>query len=300
MGTKNPVPADGFLEAIKPTQRTLRGNPSEPDGAEGEVDRRRTDKPPNSSLKLAFTLSTYRLCDFVHLGLKQLRRLCPEADILASDDSSPESRGIEALAKQHGAAYICSKVRRGHFAADFNSFINALVFAKARECDVAVKVSQRFIFRKAEAVEAIRRAFENQDICVVTPGQPRVNGQAGSASQGFGRFTTLSDIVAIRVGAISPEEFLHMYRSRIVTEKTPWASFLECAIDDLHRKFAGRTVKLEELTNPQPDPWYLRRYQATDQDYRALAKEHGFNGLFTTAEWAQIERRNYLCRPRVA
>lgn len=217
-----------------------------------------------------------------------------------SDDVSPESPGIAALASQNGAAYLCSPKRRGHFAAAFQSIVNSLVFAKARECDVAITVSQRFIFRKPEGIEAIRRTFENPEICAATPGQPRrVNGE-NRAAQGFAQFTTLSDVVCIRVGSISPEEFVHMYRHRLLTEKAPYASFIEVAVDDLHsRKFPGKTLKIEELTNPQLDPIYLRRYQHRPEDYRKLASEHGFGGAFTTEEWSMIEKRSYLCKPKV-
>lgn len=251
-------------------------------------------------MKLAFTISAYRLCDFVHLGLKQLRRLSPESEILVSDDISPESPGIAALASQNGAAYICSKKRRGHFSGDIQSLVYALGFARDRECDVAVKVSQRFIFRKVEAIEAIKRAFENPNICAATPGQPRVNGHAPAAAKGFGQFTTLSDVVSIRTNALSPEELLHMYRKKITTDRAPWASFIEICVDLLHsEKFPGRTLKLEELTNPTSDPIFLRRYQASDVQYRQLAGEHGFGGAFCCDEWARIDGRRYLCRPRV-
>lgn len=251
-------------------------------------------------MRLAFTLSSYRLCDFVHLGLKQLRKLTPESPILVSDDVSPESPGIASHASQHCAAYTCSAKRRGHFAADAQSLITSLVFAQARECDVAVKVSQRFIFRKSESIEALRKAFENPEILMVTPGQPKqVNGH-NRAAQGFAQFTTLSDVVAIRVGAISAEELLAIYRKRLVTDKAPWSSFLEVLVNDLHgSRFAGKTVRLDELTNPQPDPWFLRRYQHSPEDYRKLAGEHGFGGEFYCGEWAVKEGRHYLCKPRV-
>lgn len=249
-------------------------------------------------MKLAFTISAYRLCDFVHLGLKQIRKLSPDSPILVSDDISPESLGIRSHAEQHLAAYLPSRKRRGHFSGDFQSLVSALVFAQSRGADVAVKVSQRFIFRKPESIEVIQRAFADPNIMVATPGQPQVNG-FNRATKGFGQFTTLSDVVAIRVGAISAEELLHTYRHQLLTDKAPWGSFIEVAINQLHGKFAGRTVKIDELTTPQQDPIFLRRYQASEQDYRNLALEHGWNGRFPVAEWGAMEGRNYLCRPKV-
>lgn len=248
----------------------------------------------------AFTISSYRLADFVHLGLKQLSKLSKESPVLVSDDSSPESGVIKALADGHGASYRGSTKRRGHFSADMQSFVNALVFAEAFGADVAVKVSQRFILRRPEAVAAIIGAFDDPNILVVTPGQPKVGAIGNGRPMGFGAFTTLSDVVAIRVGAVSPTEMLHMYRERLMREKVPWGSFLECLIDEFHHmKFPGKTVKLDAITNHTniEDPLYLRRYQNGEHQYRALAETHGIGGQFNLGEWGQIEGRNYLCKP---
>lgn len=248
-------------------------------------------------MKLAFTISSYRLHDFVKLGLKQLARLSPESPVLVSDDPGQESADIKRTAEECGAVYRSAKNRRGHFAGDFQSMVNALSFAEAAGADIAVKVSQRFIFRKKESVEIIRKTFENPDIMVATPGQPRVRP---GASKGFGAFTILTDVLMIRVGAIKPKELLEMYRTRLMREKVPWASFIECTIDELHSNhFNGRSAKIQELTNPTEDPIYLRRYQASERQYRDLALLNGFNGLFPLNEWGAIEQGNYLCRPVV-
>jgi hypothetical protein len=242
---------------------------------------------------LAFTISSYRLTSFVQLGLAQFRQLSPESPLLVSDDRSHESDEIKRISEQYGANYKCSRVRRSHFGGDFQGLVNALAFAEAAGADVGIKVSQRFIFRRPESIEVIKRAFADPNICVATPGQPAKGGA-------FAKFTTLSDIVAIRVGSITPEDLLQMYRGRLIREKVPWASFIECAVDDLHHsKFPGRTVKMPELTNPVGDPIYLRRYQATEQQYRNLALTHGLNGIYPTNEWGQIEGRRYMCRPVV-
>ena len=250
-------------------------------------------------LKLAFCIGSYRLVDFIQLGIRQLQRLSPESCILVSDDASPESSHIKRIADEHGVNYKCSTIRRGHFSADFQSMVNSLAFAEAAGADVAIKISQRTILRKHEAIDVIQKVFSDPNICVATPGQPKKT-QGSRAAKGFTAFAILSDLVMIRVGCMSAKDLLVMYRERLIREKTPWSSFIECAVDDLHnRKFPGRTVKMEEFTNPTDDPIYLRRYQATEQQYRELAMTHGTNGRYPCEEWGQIERRDYLCKPVV-
>lgn len=250
-------------------------------------------------LKLAFTIGSYRLVDFIKLGVRQIQKLSQDSPILISDDHSEESPIISRLADEHGVNYKGSGIRRGHFSADFQALINSLAFAEAAGADVAIKISQRTVLRKPEAIDVIQKSFSDPNICAATPGQPRSNTN-NRASKGFNAFTTLSDIVMIRVGCMTPQELLVMYRSRLINEKTPWACFIECTVDDLHnKKLNGRTVKIEELTNPTQDPIYLRRYQAKEQDYRNLAISQGWNGRFPCEEWNQIERRDYLCRPKV-
>lgn len=251
-------------------------------------------------LKLAFTISSYRLHDFVKLGLKQLQKLSPDSPILVSDDTGPESEMIRNTAEEHGASYRSPAKRRGHFSGDYQAIVNSMAFAEAASADVAIKVSQRFIFRKPEAIDVIHKTFSDPNILVATPGQPRVMPGKGKATNGFAKFTILSDVVMIRVGCITPEELLVMYRARIIREKTDWKTFIEGTVDELHHnKFPGRTTKIEELTNPTHDPIYLRRYQATTHQYQELALSHGFNGPFPLIEWAMLENRNYLCKPVV-
>lgn len=251
--------------------------------------------------KLAFTISSYRLHDFVKLGLKQLQKLSPESPILVSDDRGPESEMIQKTAEEHGAAYRGSDKRRAHFAGDFQSIVNSLAFAEAAGADVAIKVSQRFIFRLPQSIDVIHKTFSDPNILAATPGRPRVMPGKGKAAGGFGNFGILSDVVMIRVGAMTPMDMLVMYRERLLREAhVPWASFIEGTIDELHNnKFPGRTTKIEELTNPTGDPIYLRRYQSTEGQYQGLALSHGFSGGFPLVEWTQIEQRNYLCRPVV-
>jgi len=252
-------------------------------------------------MRIAFTISSYRLTSFVRLGILQIKSLFPDSPILVSDDPSPESPEIQKTCDELGCAYRGANKRRGHFAGDFQSLVNSLIFAEAIECDVAVKVSQRFIFRKPEAMQVIVDTFDNNNIMAATPGQPKITGQTRTAS-GFGAFTTLSDVVFLRVGAMSAEQLLHLYRGRLIRETVPWASFIECVVDEIHTiMFPGRTKKIEEFTNPNPihDPIYLRRYQASEKMYHELAAKHNMGGIFPLNEWGQIENRDYFCRPAV-
>lgn len=251
-------------------------------------------------MRIAYTVGAYRLVPFIKLSVLQLRKLDPGCPILISDDPSPESGYIQNLAKETGCEYRGARTRRGHFGGAFQGMVNSLVFAESVGAEVAVHISQRFILRKPEAVEAIRRTFSNPNIMAATPGQP-TSHNGSTPARGFGAFGTLSDVVAIRVGAMSAEQLLHLYRARIIREKVPWASFIECTVDEIHSSvFPGRTMKLPELTNPTADPIYLRRYQASEKQYRDLALSHGFNGQFQLGEWGQLEQGNaYFCRPVV-
>lgn len=254
-------------------------------------------------MRIAFTVGAYRLVDFIRLGLAQLSKLSPESPVLVSDDRAAESEQIEKVALEFGAQYRCSRLRRGHFGNDAQSFVHALAFAEAAGADIAVKVSQRFIFRRPEVIAAITDAFADPNILVVTPGQPKVGTLGNGRPMGFGAFSNLSDVVAIRVGCISPTEMLHMYRERLMREKVPWGSFLECLISDFHStRFPGRTVKLEQITNHNgtfENPLYLRRYQNGEHQYRDLAATHGIAGQFPLAEWSALDGKNYLCKPLV-
>lgn len=250
--------------------------------------------------KLAFTIGSYRLHDFINLGLKQIRTLSPDSPILVSDDTGPESAMIKQTTEAHGATYKTVNVRKGHFAGDFQAIVNSLAFAEAAGADVAVKISQRSILRLPAVIDVIQKTFSDPNILMATPGQPSIHPSANKWASGFAKFTTLTDMILIRSGSISCQELLEIYRARLRREKVPWASFIECTIDELHYgKFAGRTVKPPELTNPTADPIYLRRFQATQQQYQELAASHGFNGMFPLNEWGQIENRNYLCKPVV-
>jgi hypothetical protein len=119
-------------------------------------------------------------------------------------------------------------VRRGHFCADYQSLVNSVAFAKLNNADVAIKISQRVILRKPEAIQVIQNTFKDGHICIATPGQPAKTNNTGTRGS-FKAFTTLSDIVMIRADCITPEDLIGMYRERVKRERAEWGSFIECA-----------------------------------------------------------------------
>lgn len=254
-------------------------------------------------LKLAFTISSYRLTPFVHLGLEQLRKLSPDSPILISDDTSDESRNIKALAERYGTAHICPKVKKGHFAGDVQSIINSLAFAEAQKCDIAVKLSQRLILRRPAAIDVIQKVFADPNNLLASPGRPTVIISGGTAAKGFGKFAILTDLVMLRVGLMKPNDMAEIYRHKCATENLPWSTFIEAFVHGLHvNQFPGRGAIVPEFTDPVGDPIYLRRYQSTEQQYAVLAKENGLPGRvehYPIGEWNRLDGANYVCKPLV-
>lgn len=253
-------------------------------------------------MRVAFTIGAYRLCDFIKLNILQLRRLVPGAKILISDDVSPESRYIQDICKEFEVPYLGSDVKRGHFAGDVQAIINALSFGRATNADVAIKISQRFIFRKPECLGAVLSSFLDETVDMVCPGVPNVTHGA-KQSGGFGKFAVLSDVVAFRPSAVDPNMVLDAYRKRVETEIVPWKDFVEALVHSLHTgPLNGRSRIVEAITNTSlEDPGYLRRYQCDARRYLELAKEVGLSGrgLFPTCEWHGIDGRMYSPRPKV-
>lgn len=253
-------------------------------------------------MRLAFTIGSYRLFDFIHLGIKQIRRLCgDDTPILISDDYSPESVYIKQLAKEQGCEFMGSDKRRGHFSGDGNSLVNAISFGVHTEADIAIKVSQRFIFRLPESIQAIERAFADPAVVIAIPGQPKV-AFGSKAAKGFSNFAVLSDVVCVRPSIQIADRFLQLYRNRIRTESVPWKTFIEPAVHAIFNDVGPERAKLlPELTDhaTPANPIYLRRYQCTEEQYRQLASFHGILGRFPVAEFGAIEGRAYMAQPVV-
>lgn len=144
--------------------------------------------------------------------------------------------------------------------------------------------------------------FENPDVAVVHPPKMDKRNAVRPGVRFYSQFDVLTDCVAWRTDAISPEDLAAHYTGRVKSAKDSNGGLVEHAWHDLVKgRFAGRAVAVEELANPVPmqPKKYLRKASALDSEYRRLAQELKVDGQFDTREWLQIEGHRYMCRPVV-
>lgn len=241
-------------------------------------------------------IGAYKLTAFVRLNILRCRRIFgDDVPILISDDRSPESEAMAKLAAGLGCDYTCSDSRRGHFAADMQSFLNGLVFARELDADVVVKLSQRFIVVLPEFRTAMESAFADERCQVVLPGQLNPQQIARPGARFYRKFGILTDALAMRSHAIEPDELLRVYRER--NKGKPSDSFSETTFGYLLEHYFGGAKHrlLDEWTHHQPGKpkLYLRKSQSPASDYQQVAMMEGLTLFdFDLREWIQIESRH--------
>lgn len=246
----------------------------------------------------AVTIGCYRLTAFIELGILRWRRLIPDVPILLSDDRSPESPEIEALAEKYECDYHCPPSRRSHFSGDWNTICNSIQFAQEMNSDIAIKASQRVIPVLPALLDPMFKAFEDSKCQVVLPGQLNRNQIARPTNRFYTKFGVLSDLIGFRAAAVSADELLEFYKIRCReadARKVPVShSFSETTLGTLlDQKFPGAGHKiLGAWTNHVAGrpKLYLRKSQSSASDYQQVAMMEGLNVAdFDLREWIQIE-----------
>jgi hypothetical protein len=221
-----------------------------------------------------------------------------DVPILVDDDRSPESDKIAAVAEKYGCSYMVGKERRGHFAGDIQTFVNAIVFGKEQQSDLTLKISQRVVPVLPAFREVFERAFADPKIMVALPGRPR--HIARPMARFYSKFGILTDVVGIRTGAMEASDLVTVYRERFQNSKNLADALVETTWGHLiATKFPSGAAVLPELANPEPfkAKIYLRKSQAMEREYEQVAAMHGIKGQWNVAEWAVIEGSRYFCRP---
>lgn len=248
---------------------------------------------------VAIAIGCYKLTSFVELNVLRWRLLLPDVPILLSDDCSDASKDIHAISEKYDCDYVCGTQRRSHFSGDMQTFINALIFGRELGVDIVVKCSQRVIPVWPELLAPMFKAFTEPECQIVLPGQIGKNQISRPAARFYARFGILSDLVAMRVGCIEPDELLAIYRARNSNGK-PSDSFSETTLGTLlATHFSGNRHRiLPEWTNHRHGErkLYLRKSQSTSSDYVQIAAMSGIKADVSTyplAEWREIELKSY-------
>lgn len=253
-------------------------------------------------MKFALCVSSFRFEEFVELNLNRLRVIFGTEPIIVSDDRSPNSEQIEAVAHKYGASYTCSRVRRNHFAGDLASIINGLTFAESCCADVMVKISLRLILLDPQLRHDFDNYFTNKPIVLAVPQRLHPSQVITKSGNGFIQMPLLTDIILMRVGSIKAQELIDRYRRKVEESvKIKHASFVEALFTDLKHELADRCMALDELSThiPGVPHRYLRKVQNHRIEYVDTAAKLGISGPFICDEWARIEGANYRPRPQL-
>lgn len=249
-------------------------------------------------MTFAVAIGAYRLHRFVELGVLRWRRLLPDVPIIISDDKSPESKLIEELSHKHGCDYLCSTARRGHFSADLQAVVNGIVFGKELGVDAVIKCSQRVIPVLPIVTEAMTKAM-TAGIKVCLPGRLNQKQISRKSAIWYGKFGLLSDIIGMRTDAISPEDFISVYRERCSGGQHPSMRFAETTWGWLlENRFPKCHALLPEWTyheHGKPKA-LLRKSTSVASDYVQIAALEGIQSSvadWVLDEWKTIEMRNY-------
>ncbi len=176
--------------------------------------------------------------------------------------------------------------------------LNAIAWGQ--ESDVTLKISQRFIPVLPSFVDALESAFSNRRIQLALPGQIELRQIARPQASFYGRFGILTDVIAIRTGALSEQDLLECYLNRVRYPKNRSDCFIETTFGWLlANRFKDAHVIIPEWTNHKPfqAKVYLRKSQSNNNEYAKVAEMEGVTGDWDLREWGIIEKGNYMPRP---
>lgn len=250
------------------------------------------------SLNIAISVGSYRLQDFIRLNLVQLKAIIPDAAVLVSDDRSDQTEEIDAISAEYDSAFVTSNARRGHCGGKVQSIVSGLTFAQQEGADILLVLNQRLVPVLPVFRECVEVPFSDKAVNIVVPGRAVAGKLKLPSSKYFSGLGILVDCLAIRVGSITPEKFLTSY--------TDGYKFGQFAIQILPEIFVGKLLATHFQSSAfisyalgdakVSNPAFLRREQSRPEDYQKLASQHGFDGVFDTRDWMELEK-DYMCRP---
>ena len=251
-------------------------------------------------METAVTIGSYCLPQFVELCALRCRRLFGEnTPILISDDLSHKSEEIKGMASRIGCAYVVGDGRFSHFGGDMQALLNAVTWGS--QSDITLKISQRFIPVLHAFKDVMDKVFEDPEMLLAVPGQLSPHQIARPQAAFYRTFGILTDVIAIRSGALDAESLLNDYLGRLRNPKRHSDCFVETTIGNmLSSTFKGKHRILKEWTihEPMRPKLYLRKAQSNASEYAKVAKMENIDGEWDLREWGQIEKGRYMPRPR--
>lgn len=254
-------------------------------------------------MNIAVVLGTFSLVNFVRLNLFRISELFPDSPCLVCDDHSSNSDQIKVLAEEFGCAFCGSSIQRGHFAGDIQAIVSGLSYAEQEDADILLKLSQRLVPVLPAFREYIETPFANERINIVVPGKISASQINYPNSKFYSGFGILTDVMAIRVGSITPEQLLKKYTDNFKYGRFSPNVLVEVFFGQLlATHFAGASFISPALANHTPmEPCaFLRKATNDPNAYKMVAQMHGLEGKdleFDTRELAEIFRSEYLSRP---
>lgn len=250
-------------------------------------------------MNIAVSLATYKLAPFVRLNLAQLKVIIPDAAVLVSDDRSDQTEEIDAISAEYDSAFVTSNARRGHCGGKIQAVVSGLSFAQQEGADILLVLNQRLVPVLPVFREYIEGPFSDPKVNIVVPGRATASQLKLPASKYFSGLGILTDVLAIRVGSITPADFLKAYQDGF-----KWGSMYIGLLPEpflgklLGTHFQDRIYVSSSLGDAKvANPAFLRREQSKPKDYQALASQHGFTGEFDCRDWLEIERTTLMMRP---
>jgi len=248
-------------------------------------------------VNVAVCIGSYRMPDFLRLNLAQLKLIWPDAAILVSDDRSDKTEEIDSIAKE--VAFVTSNARRGHCAGKVQSIVSGLSFAQQEGADILLFLNQRFVPTHLEFREFIESPFIDGKTNIVVAGRTTKSQIKLPASKYFNGLGLLTDVLAIRVGSISPADLLKAYTDGFKHGQFFIGLLIEPFLAKLlGAHFATSGYASSSLSDAKVEtPAFLRREQSKPEDYQALVAQHSFDGSFDCRDWLEIEGSNLMMRP---
>ena len=180
--------------------------------------------------RVGIVIGTFAAVPYIHLQLEARRRFFPDIPLLVHDDASHESAALAALCRKYDCDFETNDRRQAPMLGDLSAFVGGLEWAAAREFDILLKVSRRWVFLTNWVPSLQALAVQSQ------------YATFGSYTTSF-NFGFRTECVGLAVAVWKNEDFLvdalyHLNQGQSV--------FVEVYVHDFARRFERKNCETAE------------------------------------------------------